>query len=92
MIELLEDFWEVFLGALRDVAPIAVILFFFQTIVLRQPIPHLPKVVIGWLYVLIGLSLFLMGLEKALFPLGEVMAAQLSDPFFMGVGGDEAPA
>lgn len=92
MLTLLDDFWLVFLSTLRDVAPIAILLAFFQAVVLRQPVPHLPKVLLGWVYVLIGLSLFLMGLEKALFPLGEIMAAQLSDPYFIGVGGEKAPA
>lgn len=37
----------------------------------------------GGVYVVIGLAMFLMGLEKALFPIGEIMAQQLSDPTFL---------
>ncbi|MBK9152466.1 MAG: DUF1538 domain-containing protein [Saprospiraceae bacterium] len=33
--------------------------------------------------VIVGLSFFLMGLEKALFPLGRIMAEQLSSPEFI---------
>ncbi len=73
----------VFLTTIRDVAPIAILLAFFQLAVLRQPIPHLKKVLVGFVYVLIGLALFLVGLEKALFPLGETMAQQLTDPAFV---------
>jgi len=73
---------------LRDVLPIAGILFGFQLIVLRQPIPRLGQVLTGFAYVLAGLVFFLVGLEKALFPLGKVMASQLTDPAFIldGVG------
>lgn len=84
MIEFLTDLLWVFLYTLRDVLPIVFLLIFFQVVVLRQPIPHLRKVVLGGFYVVIGLTLFLMGLEKALFPIGEIMATQLSNPTFVG--------
>ena len=71
-----------------DVAPIVVILFGFQFVVLRKRPPNLKKILIGFVYVLAGLSLFLVGLEEALFPLGETMAAQLTAPAFIyGPGG-----
>lgn len=54
-----------------DVAPIAIVLFGFQTVILRQKIPQLKKVIIGFILVWIGLTLFIVGLEKALFPLGK---------------------
>ena len=73
----------VFLTTVRDVAPIAIILAFFQLVALRKPIPHLKQVLVGFLYVLVGLALFLVGLEKALFPLGETMAQQLTAPEFV---------
>ncbi len=59
---------------LFDVAPIAIILFGFQALVLRQRLTHPRRVALGFVYVTIGLALFLVGLEKALFPLGKVMA------------------
>ena len=34
---------------------------------------------------MIGLALFLIGLQSALFPLGETMARQLTDPEFLGL-------
>lgn len=71
---------------LLDVAPIAAILIGFQVGVLRQKIPHLRRVLIGSVYVVLGLTLFLFGLEKALFPLGRTMAAQLTDPAFVAGG------
>ncbi len=71
------------LSTLRDVLPIVVIIFGFQFLVIRRPIPNLKRVVVGFLYVLLGLTLFLEGLEQALFPLGRLMAAQLTDPEFI---------
>lgn len=79
----LSNIFTVFLTTIRDVAPIAIILAFFQLAVLRKKIPHLKKVLVGFLYVIIGLALFLVGLEKALFPLGKTMAEQLTDPAFI---------
>ena len=78
------DFVLVLFSTLRDVLPILVVIIFFQIVVLKQPIPHLKKVILGGVYVVIGLALFLMGLEKALFPIGKIMATQLSDPEFIG--------
>ncbi|MGI9382565.1 MAG: DUF1538 domain-containing protein [Methyloligellaceae bacterium] len=72
------------LGTVIDVLPIAVVLLFFQLAVLRQHIPRLRRVLIGFVYVVVGLALFLVGLDKALFPLGKVMAQQLTDPAFLG--------
>ncbi len=69
-----------------DVLPIAVIIVGFQVLVIRRAIPNLRKVAIGFLYVLIGLSFFLIGLEEALFPLGKLMAQQLTDPNFIFEG------
>ena len=71
------------LATVRDVLPIAAILFGFQFAIIRKPIPNLGKVLAGFVWVLIGLSLFLIGLEWALFPLGKLMAQQLTDPVFI---------
>ncbi|CCN48108.1 conserved hypothetical protein [Vibrio nigripulchritudo MADA3029] len=76
-------FIDTFVGTVRDVIPIASIIFGFQFAVLRKPIVNLGKVVLGFVYVLLGLSLFLIGLELALFPLGETMATQLTEPEFL---------
>ncbi|MCH8189517.1 MAG: DUF1538 family protein, partial [Proteobacteria bacterium] len=56
------------LETMRDVAPIILVLFFFQAVALRRPVPHLRRTLFGFLYVLIGLTLFLVGLREALFP------------------------
>lgn len=90
LLDLLQEFSIILLGTCRDVLPIAILVAGFQLLVLRQPIPHLGRVIVGSVYVVIGLALFLEGLEKALFPLGKIMAAQLSDPAFIYRGGEIA--
>ncbi|MDG3088723.1 DUF1538 domain-containing protein [Vibrio hannami] len=74
---------DTFLATVRDVVPIATIIFGFQIAVLKKPVANLPRVLLGFFYVILGLSLFLLGLELALFPLGETMAAQLTAPEFL---------
>lgn len=86
MQELAQALFESTLATTRDVFPIAIILFGFQYLVLRRPLPHLGRILAGFAYVLLGLSLFLMGLEKALFPLGRTMAEQLTDPRVIAPG------
>jgi len=71
-------------ATLFDVVPIAAILMFFQAVVIRRVPPNPKRIAVGFLYVLIGLTLFLVGLEMALFPVGETMARQLTDPQFLG--------
>ena len=66
-----------------DVAPVMIFLFAFQLLVLRERIPELGRILVGFLFVTIGLGLFLVGLEKSLFPLGRLMARQLTDPGFL---------
>lgn len=77
------DFSGVLLSTVRDLFPIVVILFGFQIFVLRRPVPNLRKVIIGFAYVLVGLAFFLQGLEQALFPIGRLMAEQLTNPAFI---------
>ena len=74
---------QTFVATCRDVFPVLTLIVGFQVIILRQPIPHLRQVVVGFGCVLAGLTLFLVGLEKALFPLGKIMAKQLSAPEFV---------
>jgi hypothetical protein len=78
-----EQFFNTLFSTIRDVIPIAAIIFGFQLAVLRRPVNNLRKVLFGFAYVILGLSLFLLGLEMALFPLGETMAIQLTTPDFL---------
>jgi hypothetical protein len=62
------------LGTLRDLSPIILVIVFFQIFVLDEPFPHLVEILLGLFFVMIGLALFIRGLELGLFPLGEAMA------------------
>ncbi len=74
---------QVLMDTIRDVLPILAIIAGFQFLVIRRPIPNLKRVALGVVYVILGLALFLKGLEQALFPLGKLMAQQLTDPKFL---------
>lgn len=82
----ISGFLGTLLSTLRDVLPIIIILLGFQFLVIRKSIPRFNRILVGFTYVLVGLTLFLLGLEQALFPLGRVMATQLTDPAFIGGG------
>ncbi len=84
--------FDTVMSTVLDVMPIVLIIFAFQYLVIRRPMPHLKKLVIGFVYVLLGLSLFLIGLEQALFPMGKLMAQQLSDPAFISGGTSTTPS
>ena len=88
-MDLITDLVHSIIRTVWDVLPIVAIVFGFQLFVIRRPIPKLKQVLIGFFYVLIGLALFVDGLEQALFPLGRLMAQQLTDPTFIQ-GGDAA--
>jgi len=82
-MEILAHLFWTLLAAGRDVLPIAMVLFGFQFLVIRRPLPQPRNIIIGFIYVIIGLTFFLVGLELALFPMGELMAKQLTDPAFI---------
>jgi hypothetical protein len=86
MIQIIIDLFLTIASTILDVLPIAVIIFGFQLVILRKPIPNLRKIVTGFVLVLLGLGFFLEGLEAALFPLGKLMAQQLTDPSFIAAG------
>lgn len=60
--------------ALRDILPIAVVIVAFQLLVVHEPFPDATGALLGALFVVIGLILFVQGLEMGLFPIGEEMA------------------
>jgi len=91
MIALLYDIFETLRNTIDDVAPIIGTLFFFQYVVLKRPLANFDRILVGLLMVVLGLTLFLVGLEKAIFPLGDAMARQLTDPAFLYSSG-QTPA
>lgn len=77
------QFLTILRDTVLDVLPIVAIIFGFQYLVIRKKIRHLKTVIAGFVMVLIGLVLFLLGLEQALFPMGRLMAEQLASPDFL---------
>ncbi len=67
-------FLAAMLDSVRDLAPIILVVAFFQLAVLQKPIPNLGELLAGTLFVVIGLTLFIRGLQMGLFPLGEALA------------------
>ena len=66
-----------------DVLPIIIFLFAFQRFVIGERMPNGGQIIVGFVFVVIGLGLFLEGLEQSLFPLGRMMAEQLTHPEFL---------
>ncbi len=79
------SFFHTLLDTITDVLPIAGILFGFQLLILRKQVNNTGQVLGGFVFVLVGLAFFLQGLEQALFPLGKLMAEQLTSPEFLGI-------
>jgi hypothetical protein len=66
------------MSSLRDLIPVILVVAFFQAVIIRQPLPEITEVIIGSLLVVIGLMLFVEGLNIGLFPIGESMAYALA--------------
>jgi len=62
------------LRSMRDLLPIVLVIVFFQFFVLQQPLPNVGQILLGVLFVVLGLTFFIHGLEQGLFPIGESMA------------------
>lgn len=73
-LAVLKKLWSSF----KDLLPIILVIAFFQIVVLRQPLPNIGEVAFGGLLVVLGLMLFIQGLEMGLFPIGEEMARALA--------------
>ncbi len=68
-----------------NILPIALVIIGFQCLVIRKALAYPKKIFVGFIFVLVGIVFFLEGLELALFPLGSLMAFQLTTPEFLGV-------
>ncbi len=96
MNKAIRGFLGLLVNAVKDLLPIVLVIAFFQVVVLQQPFPHLADTLIGVAFVILGLALFVQGLEMGLFPMGETMAqafakkgnlvALLSFAFALGFG------
>jgi Protein of unknown function (DUF1538) len=66
------------LQSARDLAPVLLVVIFFQVFVIREPLPGIEPKTFGFVFVLIGLTLFVRGLNMSIFPLGESLAYSLA--------------
>jgi hypothetical protein len=69
-------------GSARDLAPVVLVIAAFQVLVVRAPLPadvEVLDLVYGLVLVLIGLTLFVQGLELGLFPVGEALASAFAE-------------
>jgi len=65
-------------NAIRDLLPIVAVVLFFQTVILQQSFPDVWTILVGLGMVIVGLALFVQGLEMALFPIGDVLAEAMA--------------
>ena len=85
MITWLSQFGFEFLEICRDFLPIALVLIGFHYFIIRKPLVNPKKILVGFIFVLLGIAFFLEGLNMALFPLGKLMISQLTTPEFLGI-------
>jgi hypothetical protein len=78
MAKVLRTLWKHVARSARDLAPIILVIVFFQYFILQQPLDNALELVGGAILVLLGLTLFVYGLELALFPIGETLAYALA--------------
>jgi hypothetical protein len=78
MTKVLRTLWKHVARSARDLAPIILVIVFFQYFILQQPLDNALELVGGAILVLLGLTLFVYGLELALFPIGETLAYALA--------------
>ena len=73
--------WDIFidlLSVIKDIAPILIVIFFFQYAIIKKSVPHLSKIIVGIGMVILGLYAFIVGLDMGLFPIGESIANDLT--------------
>lgn len=70
----IKRFFKLIINSCFDLLPILVVVLVFQLLVIQQPIPNVADLIAGCLFVVLGLTFFMLGLEQSLFPIGESMA------------------
>ena len=78
MNKTLRALWKHVAGSIRDLAPIVLVIAFFQYFILKAPLDNAVDLIGGAMLVLVGLTMFVYGLELALFPIGESLAFDLA--------------
>jgi Protein of unknown function (DUF1538) len=78
MTQALSVFWQHAKGSVRDLMPIVVVIAAFQALVLGESLSGIISLATGAMTIVVGLTLFVYGLELALFPIGEALAVALA--------------
>ncbi|WP_432467416.1 DUF1538 domain-containing protein [Agarivorans sp. Z349TD_8] len=79
------EFFETLFSTLGDIFPIVLTILVFQYLVIKKPLHQPRQLLMGIFFVVLGMVLFLLGLEQALFPLGQTMAIQLTHLGFVSL-------
>lgn len=77
-MDLIGDFLAAIGYTAMDILPVAFFMIFFYIVVLRQQLANPRQLATGFVFMLAGLTMFLLGLEQALFPVGKMMVQQLA--------------
>ncbi|MDP2903572.1 MAG: DUF1538 domain-containing protein [Methylovulum sp.] len=80
----LNHFLLTLLATCQNMLPIVVVILIFQFLVIRKPLVNFKKILAGFIYLIVGVAFLLEGLDMAMFPLGKLMAAQMTAPEFIG--------
>jgi hypothetical protein len=70
-LDQLKEFLGILKHSFRNLLPIIVVVAFFQFVVMRQVPDDLLPITFGLLVVVLGVALFLQGLELGIFPIGK---------------------
>lgn len=75
------------LATMVDLGPLLLVICIFQFAIVRKPVANLRRVLVGLGYTAFGLTLFRMGLEQSLIPIGHDIASKLVETGFASGGG-----
>ncbi len=78
IIKLVKNIARKLKSSFLDLLPIIIVVSFFQIVILQQPFPNLFEIIVGLVFVVLGLMLFVEGLEIGLFPVGENLSFALA--------------
>lgn len=73
------DAWHIFLSVIQALLPILFLFLMFQFLFLKLPKEYVINLIRGMLLALIGLTLFLIGVEKGFMPVGQEMGMILGN-------------
>jgi hypothetical protein len=77
-MDLAADLLRTLADTAMDVLPVAVFMLFFYRVVLKQKLANPVEIFVGLGFVIVGLAVLLLGVDRALFPAGRMMVQQLA--------------